>query len=88
MTPSTVPKASSSVITPEPQLFVSDIDVACRFYVHKLGFKPAFAHGATPFYAQVFRDGARLNLRKVAGPVFDRDFRARERDPLFRDAHP
>ncbi|UWU12768.1 hypothetical protein N2599_11325 [Rhizobium sullae] len=30
----------------------------------------------------MFRDGGRLNLRKVGGPVFDSDFRARERDAL------
>src|SRR5215472_13612792 len=30
------------------------------------------------FYGQVFRDGARLNLRHVDHPVFDRARRARE----------
>ena len=42
----------------------------------------AFQYGEPPFYAQVFRDGARLNLRKVGGPVFDAGFRAREVDAL------
>jgi hypothetical protein len=36
-----------------------------------LGFTVAFAYGEPPFYAQVFRDGARLNLRHVDEPVFD-----------------
>jgi catechol 2,3-dioxygenase-like lactoylglutathione lyase family enzyme len=66
----------------EPQLYVCDIDNARRFYEQKLGFKTAFAYGDPPFYAQVFRDGARLNLRRVEGPVFDSAFRAREGDPL------
>jgi catechol 2,3-dioxygenase-like lactoylglutathione lyase family enzyme len=83
MTSSAAANTSMSVImAAEPQLFVSDIDTACRFYVQKLGFKIAFTYGEPPFYAQVFRDGARLNLRKVEGPVFDSAFRTRERDPL------
>ncbi|WP_331376366.1 bleomycin resistance protein [Sinorhizobium chiapasense] len=81
----TVPAAStgnSLIMAAEPQLFVSDIEMACRFYVQKLGFKIAFSYGEPPFYAQVFRDGGRLNLRKVGGPVFDNGFRERERDAL------
>ena len=79
-------KASDSrrplVLSAEPQLFVSDIIASCQFYVRKLGFEVAFQYGEPPFYAQVFRDGARLNLRKVGGPVFDAGFRAREVDAL------
>ncbi|WP_087001762.1 bleomycin resistance protein [Rhizobium sullae] len=83
MTASTAATSNKPVIiTAEPQLFVSDIEVACRFYLEKLGFKIVFSYGEPPFYAQVFRDGGRLNLRKVGGPVFDSDFRARERDAL------
>lgn len=79
-------KASDSrrplVLSAEPQLFVSDIIASCQFYVRKLGFEVAFQYGEPPFYTQVFRDGARLNLRKVGGPVFDAGFRAREVDAL------
>lgn len=83
MAPSASAKTSTStVMTAEPQLFTTDIDTACRFYVEKLGFEIAFTYGKPPFYAQVARDGARLNLRRVEGPVFDSAFRARERDPL------
>ena len=83
MTVSAVPKTNAPVIiAAEPQLFVSDIDAACRFYVEKLGFRIAFSYGEPPFYAQVFRDGGRLNLKKVDAPVFDSGFRARERDAL------
>jgi len=66
----------------EPQLFVSNIEAACQFYVGKLGFEVAFSHGEPPFYAQIFRDGARLNLRRVRGPVFDVGFRDSEVDAL------
>ncbi|MGH6862542.1 MAG: bleomycin resistance protein [Phyllobacterium sp.] len=69
-------------ITAEPQLFVTDMELACAFYVEKLGFEIAFSYGEPAFYAQLVRGGGRLNLRKVAGPVFDSSFRARERDAL------
>lgn len=54
----------------EPQLFVSDIEAACNFYRQKLGFETRFTYGEPPFYAQVFRDGVRLNLRHVDKPPF------------------
>lgn len=66
----------------EPQLFVSDMDAACRFYVDLLGFDVAFAHGNPVFYAQVARGPWRLNLRRVTGAVFDPGFRDREPDAL------
>jgi catechol 2,3-dioxygenase-like lactoylglutathione lyase family enzyme len=74
--------ASATIIAAEPQLFVSDIDAACRFYVGKLGFDLAFSYGEPAFYAQVARGGARLNLRRVEGPVYDGGLRAREGDVL------
>lgn len=72
----------SVIVAAEPQLFVADIETACRFYIQKLGFELAFSHGEPPFYAQVSRDGGRLNLRKVDGPVFDGGFRAKNGDAL------
>ena len=60
-----------------PQLFVGDIDRACRWYAG-LGFAEAFRHGAPPFYAQVARDAARLNLRRVDAPLVDPALLARE----------
>ena len=62
----------------EAQLFVADLDAACAFYTEKLGFKVAFAYGDPPFYGQVTRDRARLNLRLVGEPVFAGDVRERE----------
>ena len=62
----------------EAQLFVSDIKASCDFYTQKLGFAVAFVHGEPPFYGQVVRDHARLNLRVVSEPVFAGDIRERE----------
>lgn len=55
----------------EPQLFVTDMARALAFY-GRLGFAAAFVHGEPPFYAQVARDGVKLNLRHVDEPVIDR----------------
>ena len=66
----------------EPQLFVADLERACRFYVGRLGFEVAFSYGEPPFYAQIARGGWRMNLRAVRGPVFDSGFREREADAL------
>ena len=55
----------------EPQLFVRDIAAASEFYARKLGFSVAFMYGEPPFYAQVVRDGARLNFRQVDDAVLD-----------------
>lgn len=62
----------------EPQLFVADIKSACDFFADRLGFSTAFTYGEPPFYAQVMRDGARLNLRCVAQPPIDGALRDRE----------
>jgi uncharacterized glyoxalase superfamily protein PhnB len=66
------------LIAAEPQLFVADIQRSCDFFTQKLGFKIAFIFGEPPSYAQVFRDGARLNLRSVDSPVVDVQLRDRE----------
>lgn len=62
----------------EPQLFVADVRRAADFYVSKLGFAVAFFWGEPPYYAQVHRDGVRLNLRCVERPVMDATLRHRE----------
>jgi catechol 2,3-dioxygenase-like lactoylglutathione lyase family enzyme len=61
----------------EPQLFVADIKASCDFFTGKLGFTVAFTYGEPPFYAQVLRDGARLNLRCVERVVIDAGHRDR-----------
>jgi len=62
----------------EAQLFVADIKASCDFYTDKLGFTVAFVYGDPPYYGQVTRDHARLNLRVVGEPVFVGDIRERE----------
>ena len=70
--------AKATLIAAEPQLFVADIAASCAFYRKKLGFSVAFTYGDPPFYGQVVRDGARLNLRCVSRPVIDPQFRDSE----------
>ena len=44
----------------------------------KLGFAIAFTYGEPPFFAQIKRDAARINLRCVERPVIDAGQRDRE----------
>jgi catechol 2,3-dioxygenase-like lactoylglutathione lyase family enzyme len=62
----------------EAQLYVANLQSSCDFYVNKLGFAVEFLYGDPPFYGQVARDHARLNLRLVCEPVFVGDVRERE----------
>jgi uncharacterized glyoxalase superfamily protein PhnB len=62
----------------EPQLFVADIRASCDFYTEKLGFTIVFVYGDPPFYGQVKRDQAALNLRCVGQPLFDQVLKERE----------
>jgi catechol 2,3-dioxygenase-like lactoylglutathione lyase family enzyme len=66
------------LLAAEPQLFVSNIETTSEFYTTKLGFAVAFVYGDPPFYGQVVRDGARLNLRRLAEPAIDPELRDRE----------
>ena len=74
--------ATSVILGSEPQIFVSDVEASSRFYADKLGFKLVSSYGDPPFWAQIARDGGRLNLRSVSGPVFDSGFRSREPDAV------
>jgi catechol 2,3-dioxygenase-like lactoylglutathione lyase family enzyme len=67
-----------TLLAAEPQLFVADIAASCEFYTQRLGFKVAFTYGEPPFYGQVFRDGASLNLRLLDEPELNAVLRARE----------
>src|SRR5712671_4652593 len=67
-----------ALVGAEPQLFVADIKASCDFFTQKLGFAIVFVYGEPPFYAQVKRDGARLNLRCVDAPMIDGALRERE----------
>ncbi len=74
-----IPTPSRAVlVTAEPQLFVADIKASCDFFTQKLGFSIVFVYGEPPFYAQVKRDGASVNLRCVDRPVIDPELRDKE----------
>jgi len=67
-----------TIVCAEPQLFVTDIERSCEFFREKLGFTVVFSYGKPPYYAQVRRDAARLNLRCVERTVIERTVRDRE----------
>jgi catechol 2,3-dioxygenase-like lactoylglutathione lyase family enzyme len=73
-----LPHTKASLHSAEPQLFVSDIQRSCDFFTRRLGFTVVFLYGKPPFYGQVGRDGARLNLRHVDAPLVDQALRERE----------
>jgi len=81
----TLPKSKSSpsktrptITGAEPQLLVANIQRSCEFFREKLGFSLVFSYGQPPFYAQVCRDAARLNLRCVERPAIESTLRDRE----------
>lgn len=61
--------------TAEPNLYVTDFEASCAFFSEKLGFEIVFTYGEPPFYGQVRRDKAVLDLRLIHGPVFVDDIR-------------
>ncbi|MGB7284697.1 MAG: VOC family protein [Candidatus Acidiferrum sp.] len=73
-----VPPSKPTITCAEPQLFVTDTKRSCEFFQKKLGFSLVFSYGDPPYYAQVRRDAARLNLRCVEGPVIAPTLRDRE----------
>ena len=79
MTGQASPTPSRPILTTAaPLLFVADIEASCAFFTQKLGFSIVFVYGDPPFYGQVKRDGALLDLRCVDAPVFDNERRNRE----------
>lgn len=79
MTQKTEPASIRPVLnSTEAQLFVADINASCDFYAAKLGFTVSTVYGDPPFYGQVVRDHAKLNLRAVDEPVFVTGIRERE----------
>ena len=71
------------LIAAEPQLFVRDLERSIEHYTIALGFDVAFQHGEPAFYAQVRRDGVRLNLRRTDRAPFDPEFLAGEPDAVI-----
>jgi catechol 2,3-dioxygenase-like lactoylglutathione lyase family enzyme len=76
--PSKSSPSKATIVSAEPQLFVTDIQRSCEFFREKLGFSLVFSYGKPPYYAQVGRDAARLNLRCVERPVIESTVRDRE----------
>ena len=72
------PHRKATITGAEPQLLVSDIERSCEFFCQKLGFALVFSYGDPPYYAQVLRGAARLNLRRAGRPLLDLAFRNRE----------
>jgi catechol 2,3-dioxygenase-like lactoylglutathione lyase family enzyme len=70
--------SKATIVSTEPQLFVTDIQRSCKFFREKLGFSLVFSYGKPPYYAQVGRDAGRLNLRCVKRPVIESTVRDRE----------
>ena len=63
--------SKATIVSAEPQLFVTDIKRSSEFFRDKLGFSLVFSYGKPPYYAQVGRDAAHLNLRCVQRPVIE-----------------
>jgi len=72
------PPSKATIVGAEPQLFVTEIKRSCELFCEKLGFTLVFSYGNPPYYAQVGRDAARLNLRCVELPVIQSTIRERE----------
>jgi uncharacterized glyoxalase superfamily protein PhnB len=72
------PPSKATIVCAEPQLVVTDIKRSCEFFQQKLGFSLVFSYGDPPYYAQLRRDAARLNLRSVEAPVIESTVRDRE----------
>jgi uncharacterized glyoxalase superfamily protein PhnB len=70
--------SKTKIVCAEPHLLVTDIKRSCEFFREKLGFSVVFSYGKPPFYAQVGRDAARLNLRSVERSVIESSVRDRE----------
>jgi uncharacterized glyoxalase superfamily protein PhnB len=68
----------ATIVSAEPQLLVTDIKRSCEFFRAKLGFSLVFSYGNPPYYAQLGRGAARLNLRCVERPVMESTVRDRE----------
>lgn len=60
------------------ELFISDIKATCDFFTRKLGFSIVYLYGEPPFYGQVKRDAALINLKCVDRPLIDPELRDRD----------
>jgi catechol 2,3-dioxygenase-like lactoylglutathione lyase family enzyme len=70
--------SKATIVGAEPQLLVTDIERSCEFFREKLGFSLVFSYGQPPYYAQVGRDRARLNFKRVEQTIIESRVRDRE----------
>ena len=70
--------SKATIVDAEPQLLVADIKRSCELFCKKLGFSLVFSYGSPPYYAQVARDAARLNLKCVEERQIESTVRDRE----------
>jgi uncharacterized glyoxalase superfamily protein PhnB len=70
--------SKATIVCAEPQLLVTDIKRSSQFFHEKLGFSLVFSYGDPPYYAQMGRDAAHLNLRCFEGRVIESKVRDRE----------
>ena len=70
--------SKATIVGAEPQLFVADVKKSSELFCEKLGFSHVFSYGDPPYYAQVGRDAARLNLRCVERPAIESTVHDRE----------
>jgi catechol 2,3-dioxygenase-like lactoylglutathione lyase family enzyme len=63
-------KASATLTSITPILFVRDVPTSAAYFRDKLGFAIDFLHGEPPFYGAVSRDGVCIHFRCVRQPNF------------------
>ena len=74
----TAPSTELRVLRALPQVFVRDVERAVAHYRDVLGFTVVFTYGEPPFYAEVRRGDAALNLRHTDASPWDESMRDRE----------
>lgn len=74
-------RSASRLRRATPQVFVTDVERAMTFYRALLGFEVVFMYGDPPFYGEVRRGDASLNLRLVDRSPFVAG--AREQEQLL-----
>jgi catechol 2,3-dioxygenase-like lactoylglutathione lyase family enzyme len=53
------------ILGAQPQIFVTDMERAVRFYRDQLGFSVEYLYGEPPYYGLIVRGAAGMNLRHV-----------------------
>lgn len=54
-----------SLSAAHPHLFVADVPASVAWFARTLGFRTVFLYGDPPYFAEIARDAAVLNLRHV-----------------------